>query len=261
MLNSLGNNLLGRIKPGRGEQQIKRLTRPPDMYFTYGGGMSLCCIAHEYGLLHGINSGIERQKCPKHHAGFVDNEYTKPYVHEKHLAVVKRQKPKYATVRDMMPRDMCAKTYLVYHEPQKILEWAEELREYAQHVIVIPKRLDYLEMIPEHFIVGFPMPSGYGAAAEEQIPIPPEAYKGRKIHLLGGSWARQLSYLYFFGDDVVSLDGNYIAKIAQMRQFVDPSGQTHDLGEAINFELRRALHVAFTMSCASIATGMDRICQ
>lgn len=218
--------------------------------------MSLCCIAHEYGLLHGINSGIEKQKCPKHDALFIDNEFTKPYNHEKHVDVIKRHRPKYATVRDIMPPEMCGRLGVQYYPPEQVIDWAWELKEYANEVIIIPKTLEYLGQVPEEFMIGYPMPSGY-IQGEELLP--PEAYNGKRLHLLGGSWARQLSYLYFFGDDVVSMDGNYIAKIGMLRQFVDPAGQVHSLNEVVKFQLNNALHIAFSISCSSIQTALNAL--
>lgn len=259
-ISDLGKNLSDYLAQAQENvTKTSKLSRKPDIYLTYGGGMSLCCIASEYNISHGINSSIEKQKCPKHRAEFIDNEYTKPYNHQKHLEVVHRQAPKYATVRDIIPESICKETGIVYYEAEQILEWAEELKQYAENVIVIPKHQDYLKVIPNHFIIGFPVPSGYGLQGEERLPIAPEEYRGRKLHLLGGSWARQLSYLYLFGDNVVSIDNNYIVKLAMLRQFVDPAGKTHTLD--LPFELKRALHVSFSISCSSIETALDKIIQ
>lgn len=159
----------------------------------------------------------------------------------------------------MMPKDMCLATGITYYEPAQILDWAEELREFAEHVIVIPKSPKYMSLIPDYFVLGLPSPTSYGAENEIHQPVPPEAYQGRKIHILGGSWARQLSYLYFYGDDIVSMDSNYIAKIAMLRQFIDPAGQVHDLKEVIHFELSQALHIAFSISCSSIHTALNKL--
>jgi len=256
---SLGKDLSASAQFGEGTERTKRITHKPDYFFTYGSGMGLCCIAAEYGIQHGINSGMEGKKCIKHHAGFVDNEYTKPYNHAQHKAVIERQKPTYATVRDIMPENLCLSMGVQFYEPQQIIDWGYELKEHAHEIILIPKSLEYLELIPDDFMIGFPMPSGYGGDEEEDLTIPPEAYRGRRLHLLGGSWARQLSYWYYFGDDVVSMDGNYIAKIAMMRQFVDPAGQVRSLGEHIPYQLDNVLHVVFALSCSAIATGLTQV--
>lgn len=261
MLEALGKSLENRVKFSLGSGKTGKITRAPDYIFTYGDGMGLCCIAAEYDLLHGINSNMENRKCPRHAIFFVDNEYTKPHNHAKHLAVVARQKPRYATVRDIMPRRMCERMAVEFYEPEQIIEWGYELKEHAENVILIGKSAEYLEKIPADFMVGFPMPSGYGGKEEEELLIPPEAYRGRRIHLLGGSWARQLSYWYFFGDDIVSMDGNYIAKIAMMRQFSDPAGQIRSLGEHIPYQLDSVLHVCFALSCSAIRTGINAVCR
>lgn len=235
------------------------LTKRPDYTFTYSNGMSLCCIAAEYGMLHGFNSNMPR-KCPKHDVAFIDNEYSKPYNHAKHLACVAEFKPKYATVRDIMPPEMCKGMGVQYYEPQQILDWAEELSEHAENVIIIPKHDDYFELIPSQYIVGFPTPSDYGGANEADAACSIESYLAcERLHILGGSWAKQLSYLYHFGNAVVSIDGNSIARSAQIRQYTDPAGQMHSLNEAIHYELDNALHVCFTLSCSAIQTSFNKL--
>lgn len=259
MLSALGKSLESCVSFDKKPSRTSRISRVPQYIFTYGNGMGLCCIAHEYGLLHGINSNMEQRKCIKHHVSFIDNEYTKPYNHALHSAVVARQKPKYATVRDIMPPEMCAKMGVQFYEPEQIFDWARELKEHAQNVILIPKSQEYLDKTPGEFMIGFPMPSGYGGEGEAYLPIAPESYRGRRLHLLGGSWARQLSYWYFFGDDVVSMDGNYIAKIAMMRQLVDPAGQVRSLSSHIPYQLDNALHVCFALSCSAIHTALSAV--
>lgn len=76
--------------------------------------------------------------CPR--AMFVDNEFKK-YNHQKHVSAVKELKPKYATVRDAMTIEQCKQARIDYYPLEQILNWAEELSEYAENVIVIPIRL------------------------------------------------------------------------------------------------------------------------
>ena len=199
---------------------------PIDVIYTLRGADSTCCLAVQAGLRYGIQSGSYRL-CPytgklsgRHAVTFVDNDYW-DYKHEDHVEAVKAHAPKYATVRDFMTRPQCAAAGIAFYELEQVLAWAEELAEYAENVIVIPKA-DVLDLIPEQFILGYSVPTTHGGT-----PLPVEAFRGRRVHLLGGSWKAQLAHMAQLGEDVVSLDNNYVALIAsRFGQFVDPEGNT-----------------------------------
>lgn len=168
-----------------------------------------------------------------HEIAFIDNDYFN-YDHTLHLAAVAKWAPQYATVRDVMTPGQCAAENIEFYELAQILDWAEELNEHAQNVIIIPK-WDCLDRIPEKFILGYSVPTSHGGT-----PLPAEAFQGRRVHLLGGSWGMQLAYMATLGDDIVSVDNNYVLKMAEYGGFVYPDGRTGrvtedlGLGQAVN---------------------------
>ncbi len=86
-----------------------------------------------------------------------------------------------------------------------------------------------------------------------------DAFRGRRIHLLGGTWARALSYLYLLGDDVVSMDMNSMQLLAKSGLFVDPAGETHHLKDTLPFSTTNTLAIAFAISCGSIQHALDSL--
>lgn len=187
---------------------------------------------------------------PKHKVQFVDNEF-KFYDHDHHLEVVRHFRPKYATVRDVMTPEQCQEAGIEYYPLETILEWAEELEQYATNVIVIPK-YDCLDQIPDRYMLGYSVPSSYGGT-----PLPVEMFKGRRVHLLGGSWKAQLAHMAVLGDDVVSLDNNHISVIAnQWGQFCDKDGSTRQMSEIGFSDLSNVWDTAMCLSFGNIAAAV-----
>ncbi len=186
-----------------------------------------CCLAVNAGFKIGIQS--TKEPCPcvlcgKYKLTFVDNDYFN-YDHAKHLEYVKKYRPKYATVRDVMTPEQCKVASIEHYPLDQILAWAAELAEYAENVIIIPK-YDCIDQIPDKYMLGYSVPTSHGGT-----PLPTERFKGRRVHLLGGSWKAQLAHMAALGDDVVSLDNNYQGNIAQMGGAVLPDGTRKDLPE------------------------------
>src|SRR3954469_18128551 len=69
-----------------------------DLIYCAGSNQALDRIAHEAGFLLGIRSG--RTSLPGYRVQFVDIDYRRPDF-EKHLRVVSKHQPKYATVPDL----------------------------------------------------------------------------------------------------------------------------------------------------------------
>ena len=159
------------------------------------GELDTCCVATQAGFRYGLKSG--KRPCPnhtenKHRVVFIDNDYF-DYDHEIHRAFVEKYRPKYATVKDVMTRAQCKAAGIEYTPLEQILEWAKDLEQFAENVIVIPK-YDCLAQIPERYVLGYSIPTSHGGT-----PLAPERFRGRRIHLLGGSWKKQLQFLDFFG--------------------------------------------------------------
>jgi hypothetical protein len=241
---------------------------PLDLYFTCGSigktaldeptiTNSVCCLAVRCGLKYGIQSTGSGGVCPctpyitGHEIGFIDNDYFH-YDHEMHLAAVAKWTPKYATVRDVMTQSQCHKDEIEYYPLEQILEWAEELSEHATNVIVIPK-YDCIDQIPEKFVLGYSVPTSHGGT-----PLPPEMFRGRRVHLLGGSWKDQLAHMAVLQDDVVSADNNYILRISDYGQFITRDGKGGQVKD-IDPTLIAPRWIALSISLAVMATDCQRL--
>jgi len=158
-------------------------------------------------------SGSSIQPCNtmfggRHKLIFVDNDFH-DYDHQVHLDFVKEHRPKYATARDVMTKEQCREAGVDYYSLEQILEMGEELNEYAENVIVIPK-YDCIDDIPAKYMLGYSIPTSYGGT-----PLPLGAFEGRNVHLLGGSWKQQRNALEILGDDIVSVDNNQLLLMAR----------------------------------------------
>lgn len=245
--------------------QIPKTTRtnprklPLDMIYTLQMADCTCCLAVQAGLKYGINSAhyricpYEHELTGRHEVCFIDNDYFH-YDHAVHLAAIAKFKPKYATVCDVMTEQQCKDDKIAYHPFDEIMAWAEELREHAENVILIPK-YDCIDQIPDHFMLGYSIPTSHGGT-----PLHPERFKGRRLHLLGGSWSKQLDYLDFFGDDVRSVDNNHVAKIAsEWGQFVDIDGKAISLTDAGFGMLNNPRYVALAISFGAIGAKVNEL--
>lgn len=238
-------------------QKRNRKKTKLDLIYTKGyDGEWACCIAVRCGWMYGVQSdkrfldNPDIKFCPRvtsvnsHKIVFVDNDYSN-YNHDLHLKCVKEVKPKYATVRDIMSKDQCQKSNIEYFPFEQILDWAEEINQFAENVIVIPK-YNCLDKIPKKFMLGYSVPTSHGGT-----PLLPEIFKGRRIHLLGGSWKEQLRHVNMLGDDVVSLDNNYIHKQAKYGSFVWPNGET-DVVSRFFPQVTNPLYVALSISFGNV---------
>jgi hypothetical protein len=252
------------VEKGRQDERAKDI----DIIYTAGAGTSdmelgvsntlmlHCCLAVKLGWLYGFQSsskpcaGVNHLKA--HYPQFIDNDYFQ-YNHDIHLAKVKQWKPKYATVRDVMSEAQCDAAGIAYYDLKQILLWADELAEYAENVIVIPK-YDCLDQIPDHFILGYSVPTTHGGT-----PMDIQMFQGWRVHLLGGSPQKQIAYWQQIPDSVVSLDNNYILKMARFAQFWTTKGskgvdELHpDLGR-----INLPYYLSIGMSLATMATYFRR---
>lgn len=262
----------------QGELELERLKKEPtpekprgnreyeiDLIYTFAND-GTCCIATRAGFVYGIQS--RAQVCPaahrvgyvdnilrdeaweRHAVHFIDNPFKK-YDHKRHLDVVAQHCPKYATVRDIMTREQCEEAGIEYYPLDQILKWAEELEKYAQNVIVVPK-YDCIKDIPEKYVLGYSAPSSYG-----QTAMPIEKFRGRRIHILGGSPLVQYRYFQAAYEDVVSLDTNYVHKISMVGAIWGDDGVRSvtqlGVGEIVN-----PLYVAFAINIGKLAALYSR---
>lgn len=226
---------------------------PPDtldVIVTYGAGFVVCCIAVKYGFRYGVQSSnracYQAGRLRGHEVAFVDCDY-RNYDHARHLEAVARYRPKYATVRDVMSREQCRDAGIPYYPLDTILRWAEELEEYAEHVIVIPK-YDCLDEIPERYVLGYSIPTSHGGT-----PLPIERFFGRRIHLLGGSPEDQYRYWRAARPYVVSIDHNYLLKISQYGQLWSPGGHSVSVTDVLGDDLVSTVFIAAAVNLARFA--------
>ena len=234
---------------------------PIDVIYTLQMADCTCCLAVQAGLKYGINSAHYRL-CPytyeltgRHEVAFIDNEYSK-YDHAVHLAVVGKFRPRYATVRDIMTPNQCAAAGIEYYPLEQVLDWAEELSAHAQNVIVIPK-YDCVDRIPAKFMLGYSVPTSHGGT-----PLSVDVFRGRRVHLLGGSWKAQLAHMAALGDDVVSVDNNSVELVAsRFGQYCDPQGNTQAIHESLAHSprLNNVRYAALALSFGFIAAAVNEL--
>lgn len=216
-----------------------------DAIFTFRGGTALCCLAVKTGLLFGVNSQTYKPCCyeqlmPGHRVAFVDNPF-RNYNHYKHVSLVAKLKPKYATAMDIMrPGDL-----------PRILDEAAEIAEHTENIIVIPK-CDVINDIPANYVLGYAVPTSHGGTA-----LPYTAFGDRPVHLLGGSWQQQRQLILESGMNVVSLDNNHINKIAKNGWYVDYLGRQFSLANTLPTFKRSPWYTCMTLSFAAIRAGVD----
>ena len=222
------------VKKNLKEQRTSQVWRTDPFDLITTPPMNFCCAVIQLGYLYGVQAKtdvVENPKCGnierfggRHEVAFVDNEYAE-YVHDKYVNNVRGLKPKYATVRDLMTQQQCDADKIDFYSFDEIMDHAEEIDQYAENTIVIPK-YDCIGDIPEKYMLGYSIPASYGGT-----PLPVEAFEGRRVHLLGGSWKQQIKAIDILGNDVVSADMNNFALIATYGSVVLPDGTTEEFRE------------------------------
>jgi hypothetical protein len=163
-------------------------------------------IASRQGWLPGARYTNLRDVRRFDRVGFLDIDW-KNYQFLAHLKAVRATRPAMTVARDLLrTRDL-----------NRVLDEAQELGEYAGLVVVVPKapRLaERLDAIPNVFVLGFSVPTRYGAT-----PLPTSAFRNRPVHLLGGRPDVQRR----LGDDlhVVSMDCNRFTLDAAFGDYFD----------------------------------------
>jgi hypothetical protein len=85
-------------------------------------------------------------------------------------------------------------------------------------------------------------------------------FANRRVHLLGGSWKKQLEHLAALGDAVVSIDNNYIQRMArQFGQYDDGEGNMQQLQAIGCGSANNPRYVALALSFGLIATKVNEL--
>jgi hypothetical protein len=234
-------------------------TLPLDMIFTQTW-LGLCCVAVVCGLKYGKQSN--KEVCGNYHVHarhtltFLDNDW-RDYKHDKHVEEAVMFRPKYVTTRDLLTKEQAKRMNVTYQTVEQTLQQADELSQHAENVILIPK-FDCIDDLPERYMLGYSIPTSHGGT-----PLPIDRFAGRRVHLLGGSWKKQMSYLAAMKDDVVSIDNNYLSSDARWGAFTYPDGRTatvRDLGITNEpYKDHCPFFIAAIISINSIANAMKLI--
>jgi hypothetical protein len=127
---------------------------------------------------------------------FVDIDYRNPDF-ERHLAVVGRLQPRYATVPDL------SEHYVSESDIERALRQAEQLKNVCALPLIVPKLAGQVPLIPKEWALAYSVRTTYGGANyffwEEEVR---QGLAGRRIHLLGGSPQEQIQIYLHVADFV-----------------------------------------------------------
>src|SRR6185312_13784929 len=171
------------------------------LIYCAGDNERHAAIADEEAWWIGVRSNKHAYNVP---IRFIDNDYHAPDF-KRHLEMVKRFSPHYATVPDLSEQEVNRA------DIDRALQQADQLSQYCETVFIVPKLTGQIAMLPEHLAIGYSVPTSYGGA---QYPL--WELEGRKVHLLGGSPHEQIKLYRYIAcyADVVSADGNMFQLIS-----------------------------------------------
>lgn len=159
--------------------------------YATSGRADLVELAVDEGFLRGSRlDSVAEHEAEDYSLDFIDLHWEEPDT-EKLVRVAERHEPEYAVAGDYNRENY-----------DVINETAEEIRQYADNVIVVPHTPGEVEFIPDWCLVGFSFPSDYNSTLAR-----PEEYQGRDIHILGGSPSKVRRFIRDYGPPV-SLDMN-----------------------------------------------------
>jgi hypothetical protein len=130
-------------------------------------------LAQRHGWLPGARYTNLRDVRNFPRVGFLDINW-QDYSFSRHLEAAKATRPLLTVAQDVFKIGALS----------RILDQAEELLEYADRVLIVPKdtalahRIE--DLVPPKFDFGYSVPTRYGGT-----PIPPNKFR-RAVHLLGG---------------------------------------------------------------------------
>ncbi len=183
------------------------MATPIEIIYCAASNKTFAQIAIDAGFTYGARLPATVYFPPE----FVDNDYKKP-AKEKYVKEVAKVKPRLATVLDWQTRDQLP----------EVLTWAEEIAPYVQEVLIVPKLVRTIALIPNSIggkpiRLAYSVPTSYGGT-----PVPTQEFGNRPVHLLGGSPNIQRKLNKYL--NVVSLDGNYHQLMANHNQFFVHTG-------------------------------------
>jgi len=110
-----------------------------DIIYCAGGNTRLAKIAIEEGFLYGSRSDDARNlRCN----GLIDIEWNN-YNWVNHVDTVKKHKPKYAVVPDVINANCL----------EKYIKMAEEIEDFCERTILVPKVRNIISIIPKKYVI------------------------------------------------------------------------------------------------------------
>lgn len=145
-----------------------------------------------------------------HPIEFADQDWNNPNLTlEQYANAVSEHNLRLATVKDLEREEQF----------DEVMQWADVISKLvSEAVLIIPKVKGIIDRIPDS-INGKPIRLAYSVATggntqyAKGTSVNPKEFGARPTHLLGGSPQRQMK-LFHMIENVVSLDGNFIQKMA-----------------------------------------------
>lgn len=128
------------------------------------------------------------------------------------------------------------------------LTWCAQVRAAGCDGILVPK-CDCIDAIPSDITLGYAVPTDHGTSH-----LPHVAFRGRRVHLLGGSPIAQTTHadaLTAVGATVVSVDGNAFCKAAEFGAFYRYNGAIWITGKLKPEDNKVGYHASLTLSLHS----------
>jgi hypothetical protein len=179
----------------------------PELIFCADGNAAHARLAILAGWLYGAR--LPARGLAAYPLALADQDWRHP-ARARYMACLAKYRPALATVLDYEDEAQLA----------EVLSWAEEAAQHVREgIILVPKVPGCIASLPRRIggkdvILGYSVPTSHGAS-----PLGLWEFRGRPLHLLGGSPQRQRevwSYLRGIAD-VRSLDGNMAKKQATSR--------------------------------------------
>jgi len=156
------------------------------------GRPDLTEIAESYGWLRGSRlDDLRRYEKIGVDVNFVDLHWEDPDP-EALLAATMRHRPRYVVAGDYDGSNF-----------EEVNDRARQLRDYAENVIIVPHEPGEIAEVPGWAVVGYSTPTKYAGT-----DAPVWEYRGRDVHILGGT-IEQVTKLYgYLADSIISMDCN-----------------------------------------------------
>lgn len=200
----------------------------------------------------GFESGLRLPFTAHYPPVFADQDWNNPD-RVRYMQAVQAVKPEMATVLDWERQE----------QKSEVFSWADEISNYVQTIIIIPKFVGAVEQIPETLnghpiVLGYSVPTLHGSVPTE---LKIKEFGDRPVHLLGGQPQTQM--MLYRRMNVISVDCNYHARKAndycerwtgmftdtRMWRTVSKLGAVGDNSHVL----------AFALSCGSIMQAWHKI--